>query len=86
MAARIQMGDPGVGGGLVLDAISGTLLGGTSLLGGVGTIGGTFVGVLILEVIINVFNLLNVSYHLQLVARGAILLGALAISARRSAR
>src|SRR5262245_13110343 len=32
MAARIQMGDPAVGGGLVLDAISGTLLGGTSLL------------------------------------------------------
>ena len=86
MAARIQMGDPAVGGGLVLDAISGTLLGGTSLLGGIGTIGGTFVGVLILEVLLNVFNLLNVSYHLQLVARGAILLAALAISARRTAR
>ena len=86
MAARIQMGDPGVGGGLVLDAISGTLLGGTSLLGGVGTVGGTFVGVLILEVLINVFNLMNLSYHLQLVARGLILLAALAISTRRMAR
>jgi ribose/xylose/arabinose/galactoside ABC-type transport system permease subunit len=86
MAARIQMGDPGVGGGLVLDAISGTLLGGTSLLGGVGTVGGTFVGVLILEVLINVFNLMNVSYHLQLVARGLSLLAALAISTRRVAR
>ena len=86
MAARIQMGDPGVGGGLVLDAISGTLLGGTSLLGGVGTVGGTFVGVLILEVVINVFNLMNVSYHLQLVARGLILLAALAMSTRRMAR
>ncbi len=83
MAARIQMGDPAVGGGLVLDAISGTLLGGTSLLGGVGTVGGTFVGVLILEVLVNVFNLMNVSYHLQLVARGLILLAALAISTRR---
>jgi ribose/xylose/arabinose/galactoside ABC-type transport system permease subunit len=86
MAARIQMGDPGVGGGLVLDGISGTLLGGTSLFGGVGTIGGTFVGVLILEVVINVFNLMNISYHLQLVARGGILLAALAISTRRLAR
>jgi ribose/xylose/arabinose/galactoside ABC-type transport system permease subunit len=86
MAARIQMGDPGVGGGLVLDAVSGTLLGGTSLLGGVGTIGGTFVGVLVLEVLLNVFNLVNVSYHLQLVARGLILLSALAVSATRGRR
>ncbi len=85
LAARIQMGDPGVGGGLVLDAISGTLLGGTSLLGGVGSIGGAFVGVLILEILLNVFNLLNVSYHLQLVARGCILLVALAIASRRRA-
>jgi ribose/xylose/arabinose/galactoside ABC-type transport system permease subunit len=80
------MGDPGVGGGLVLDAVSGTLLGGTSLLGGVGTIGGTFVGVLVLEVLLNVFNLVNVSYHLQLVARGLILLSALAVSATRGRR
>jgi inositol transport system permease protein len=85
LGARIQMGDPGVGGGLVLDAVSGTLLGGTSLLGGVGTIGGTFVGVLILEILINVFNMLNVSYHLQLVARGVVLLAALTVSARRAA-
>jgi ribose/xylose/arabinose/galactoside ABC-type transport system permease subunit len=84
LGARIQMGDPGVGGGLVLDAVSGTLLGGTSLLGGVGTIGGTFVGVLILEILINVFNMLNVSYHLQLVARGVVLLAALTVSARRA--
>ncbi|MGH2392165.1 MAG: ABC transporter permease, partial [Candidatus Limnocylindria bacterium] len=86
LAARIQMGDPGVGGGLVLDAVAGTLLGGTSLLGGVGTIGGTFVGVLILEILINVFNMLNVSYHLQLVARGAVLLAALTVSVRRRDR
>jgi ribose/xylose/arabinose/galactoside ABC-type transport system permease subunit len=86
LGARIQMGDPGVGGGLVLDAVSGTLLGGTSLLGGVGTIGGTFVGVLILEILINVFNMLNVSYHLQLVARGMVLLAALTVSARRMDR
>jgi ribose/xylose/arabinose/galactoside ABC-type transport system permease subunit len=85
LGARIQMGDPGVGGGLVLDAVSGTLLGGTSLLGGIGTIGGTFVGVLILEILINVFNMLNVSYHLQLVARGVVLLAALTVSARRAA-
>jgi ribose/xylose/arabinose/galactoside ABC-type transport system permease subunit len=85
LGARIQMGDPGVGGGLVLDAVSGTLLGGTSLLGGVGTIGGTFVGVLILEILLNVFNMLNVSYHLQLVARGVVLLAALTVSARRAA-
>jgi simple sugar transport system permease protein len=85
LGARIQMGDPGVGGGLVLDAVSGTLLGGTSLLGGVGTVGGTFVGVLILEILLNVFNMLNVSYHLQLVARGVVLLAALTVSARRAA-
>jgi ribose/xylose/arabinose/galactoside ABC-type transport system permease subunit len=42
--------------------------------------------VLILEVLINVFNLMNVSYHLQLVARGLILLAALAMSTRRVAR
>lgn len=62
--------------GFSLDVISACVLGGVALTGGVGTITGVIVGVLIMGTVQNAMNLLNVPSFYQYVARGAILLAA----------
>jgi ribose/xylose/arabinose/galactoside ABC-type transport system permease subunit len=57
-----------------MDAIAAVILGGTSLSGGRGNIGGTIIGALIIGVLGNVFNLLNVSPFYQDVAKGMVIL------------
>ena len=67
-------GQPSVGDGHELNAIAACVLGGISMSGGVGRIGGTVMGVLVMGVINNGLNLLNVSTYWQYVAKGAIIL------------
>jgi L-arabinose transport system permease protein len=69
-------GQPKSAEGLALDVISACVLGGVSLSGGVGTMTGTIVGVLIMGTVQNSMNLLNVPTFYQYVARGMILLAA----------
>jgi len=76
MASRMTSGQPKSAEGLALDVISACVLGGVSLSGGVGTMTGTVVGVLIMGTVQNAMNLLNVPTFYQYVARGAILLAA----------
>lgn len=76
LASRMASGQPNSSAGFSLDVISACVLGGVSLSGGVGTMTGTIVGVLIMGTVQNAMNLLNVSTFYQYVARGAILLGA----------
>ena len=54
-----------------LDAIAATVIGGTSLMGGEGGLGGTLIGALIMGVLRNGLNLLGVSSFLQQVVIGA---------------
>ncbi len=61
-SARVTVGDPWAGRSLELDAIAAVVIGGTSLFGGIGTMWGTFLGVLIISMINNLLNLLM--YHL----------------------
>ncbi len=68
-----------MGQGLELDVIAATILGGTSLNGGEGTMLGTVVGVLILGVLRNGLVLMGVSPFLQMIAIGAVLVGAVAV-------
>lgn len=84
MVGRITTGDPSVGAGLALDAIAATVIGGTRLGGGVGTISGTLLGAFIIGVLNNVFNILNVSPYYQMVAKGVIIIGAVYLGLRRS--
>ncbi len=65
---------------LPLDAIAGVALGGTSIFGGVGSVWRTVVGVLMLGMITNGFNLLGVADYWQSVVRGLLILGAVAVS------
>ena len=74
LASRMTSGQPNSSMGLSLDVISACVLGGVSLSGGVGTILGTIVGVLIMGTVQNAMNLLNIPTFYQYVARGAILL------------
>lgn len=63
--ARLQSGQALYGLNLELDAIAAAVIGGASLMGGVGTIGGTVIGVLFVGILINVMQLKNVDPYLQ---------------------
>ena len=84
-SARVTVGDPWAGRGLELDAIAAVVLGGTSLFGGVGSMGGTLLGALIISMINNLLNLLNVSPYTQGIAKGVIILVAVALYKKRNA-
>ena len=70
----------GLGGTLALLAIAGVALGGTSIFGGVGSVWRTVLGVLMLGMITNGFNLLAVPDYWQNIVRGLLIIFAVAIS------
>ncbi|TPG14211.1 L-arabinose ABC transporter permease AraH [Sphingomonas koreensis] len=74
LAARITSGQPNTSVGLELAVISACVLGGVSLMGGIASITGVIVGVLIMGAAQNALNLLNVPTFYQFVVRGGILL------------
>lgn len=74
LASRMTSGQPNAAQGLELDVISACVLGGVSLNGGIATISGVIVGVLIMGMISNALNLLNVATFYQYVVRGSVLL------------
>lgn len=76
LAARITTGQPNAGVGYELDAIAAVVIGGTSLSGGVGGVGGTILGALLMGVINNGLDLLNVSSYYQSIVKGIIIVGA----------
>jgi ribose transport system permease protein len=73
LAARLSSAQPNTGVGFELDAIAAVVLGGTSLMGGEGTIWGTTIGAFIIGILNNGFNLMNVSPFYQLIAKGAVI-------------
>ncbi len=85
LAARITTGQPNAGQAYELDAIAAVVIGGTSLAGGVGTITGTLLGVVLIGVINNGLDLLGVSSYYQAVIKGVIIVGAVWLD-RRQAR
>ncbi|WP_064712663.1 ABC transporter permease [Rhizobium bangladeshense] len=87
LAARLDSVQPSSGLGYELDTIAAVVIGGTSLSGGAGGIGGTLIGVLIIGVLRNGLNLLNVSPFLQQVIIGIVIVlavGAETIRRRRA--
>ncbi|GEK32987.1 ABC transporter permease [Kurthia sibirica] len=80
MSAWLTVGQPTAGTGLELDVIAAVVLGGTSLMGGKGSIGGTFIGVLIMSMIVNIFNLLGLSSYYQSIFMGVIIVLALVMN------
>ena len=82
LAGRITTGSPASGDGYELDAIAAVVIGGTSLNGGVGSIWGTLVGVLIVGVLNNGMDLLNVSSYYQQIMQGVIIILAVLLDTR----
>jgi ribose transport system permease protein len=80
--ARLNSAEGDIGDSLTLPAITAVLIGGTSLFGGVGTMFGTFVGALLLTLIVNGMNLMAVSANWQPLVTGFILIVAVWIDLR----
>lgn len=78
-SSRVNAGQPNLGTGYETDAIAAAVIGGTSLTGGIGTIPGTVIGILIIGVINNGMNLLKVSSFWQMIAKGMIIIIAVLI-------
>jgi putative xylitol transport system permease protein len=83
LAARTTSALPQAGLSYELDAIAAVVIGGTSLSGGSGSLGGTVVGALLIGVINNGLNLLGVSSYYQQVVKGVIIVGAVLLDASR---
>lgn len=75
-ASRMVAASNNAGDKLELQAISACVLGGVSLAGGVGSVGGVLIGVLIMGIVQNGMSLLNLDSFYQMVVTGAILLAA----------
>ncbi|WP_244423964.1 ABC transporter permease [Phyllobacterium sp. YR531] len=82
--AQYRQGKPDAGMGLELDAIAAVVIGGTSLMGGRGSMIGTLVGVLIFGFLSNILQLNNIDSNTQLVLKGAIIIVAVLLQERRS--
>ncbi|MBD2165246.1 ribose ABC transporter permease [Calothrix membranacea FACHB-236] len=82
-ASRLYSATGLLGQGYELDAIAAVILGGTSFTGGIGTIGGTLLGALIIAVLNNGLTLLNMSYFWQLVVKGLVIIVAVMIDRLR---
>jgi ribose transport system permease protein len=79
LTARLNSAQPIAGMMYELDAIAATVIGGTSLMGGEGTLAGTLIGALIMGVLRNGLNLLGVSSFLQQIVIGAVIVGAVLV-------
>ncbi len=77
-SSRMNAAQPGAGDGVELDAIAACFIGGASTTGGVGRIGGAMIGGLIMAVMSNIMQLMGLPQPLQKVARGLVLLLAVA--------
>lgn len=82
LMSRINSGQPAAGVAYEFDAITAVVVGGTSLMGGVGTITGTIIGAVIIGVINNILNLLSVSSYWQQIVKGLIILAAVILDVK----
>ena len=74
--SRLDSAQPTAGSGYLLNVIAVVVIGGASLAGGVGSMGGAFVGLLIIGVLNNGLSLLHVNPNLQAVVIGVVILAA----------
>lgn len=77
LTARLNSAQPIAGMMYELDAIAATVIGGTSLFGGKGSVVGTLIGALIIGVLRNGLNLLGVSSFIQQIVIGSVIIGAI---------
>ena len=76
LTSRINAAQPNIGVGYETDAIAACVIGGTSFAGGVSTIPGTLVGIVIIGIIYNGMNLLQIDSYYQTIVKGVLIIGA----------
>lgn len=81
LASRLGTATPVAGEGYDMDAIASVVIGGTSVAGGEGSVLKTVIGVLLMSVINNSFNLLGVNIYFQYIFKGLIILSAVGFDA-----
>lgn len=86
LTARTSAGNPTYGLAYELDAIAATVIGGTSLSGGIGSIPFCVIGALIIGVLNNGMDLMGVNAYWQQIAKGFIIVVAVLIDARKQKR
>jgi ribose transport system permease protein len=75
LTIRVNCAQPTMGGGVyTFEVITGAIIGGASLFGGIGTVIGSVFGVLTIKVLENCINLLNVSYYTYQAFQGIVIL------------
>jgi ribose/xylose/arabinose/galactoside ABC-type transport system permease subunit len=79
LASQVHTATATYGNGIELDVIAAVVLGGTSLMGGSGSVHRSVLGALLIGIINNGLSILNVSIELQLVVKGLIIVAALAL-------
>lgn len=84
LTARQESGVPSVGVGYDMEAITCAIIGGSSFSGGIGTIGGTVVGALIMGVLANGMTMLRVNPNWQTVVKGAVIVAAVLFDMRKN--
>lgn len=84
ITSRLSSAQPTSGEGYELDAIAAVVLGGTSLVGGQGTIIGTIVGALIIGILNNALNLMDVQSYYQMIAKAIVILVAVLLDKKEN--
>ena len=84
LAGRIGSGNPTLGTGIELDAITAAVIGGASFAGGIGTVWGAVVGALIIGSLNTGLDIMNVSPFAQQVVKGVIIVVAIIIDERKN--
>ncbi len=86
IASRLYSGTCTSGDGAEMDAIAAVVVGGTSMAGGSGKLGGTLIGVLIIGILNNGLNLMGVNSDWQYIIKGAVILLAVYVDFLRSTK
>ncbi len=84
LTARVASGQPSLGEQFEMKAISGCVIGGVSLKGGIGSVYSLICGILVIGVLNNGMDLMNVSGYMQQIAEGVILILAVLLDVFRS--
>ncbi|WP_380179662.1 ABC transporter permease [Kalamiella sp. sgz302252] len=84
LAARVSSGQSSMGMSYELDAIAAAVIGGSSLMGGVGRITGTLIGAVILGLIKSGFTFVGVDAYVQDIIKGIIIVSAVSVDMYRN--
>src|SRR5699024_10759614 len=79
IASQLNAATPAAATGYELNAIAAAVLGGTSLMGGKGTIGGSIVGALVIATLVDGLVLLGLSTFWQMIVTGGVIIAAVAL-------